>query len=69
MLAVKSNKVKIFDLPFSAFTCVKPNEQSFGLIMATDAGYFWLTQLIRLNRISKFFAGRAVEKSVLGTFI
>lgn len=69
MLALKSNKVKTFDLLFSAFTHVKPNEQSFVLIMATDAGDFWLTQLIRLNRISKIFAGCALEKSVLSNFI
>ena len=65
MLVVKTNKVKVFDLtPFSAFTCVKPNEQSLGLIMTIDAfpRESWLSLLIRLNRISEIFAGCAVEK-------
>lgn len=65
MLVVKSDKVKAFDLtPFSAFTCVKLNEQSFGLIMTADASPkdLWLTLLIKLNRISETFVACAVEK-------
>lgn len=69
MLAVKSNKVKAFDLtPFSAFTRVKPNEQSFGLIVTADAlpGDTWLTGLTGFQR---FLLDVLLKKAVLGTLI